>query len=417
MIKETIYDDQGNVVKVIEYNFGHDEISQTVTEYTGGVPGTPTTHIFGHDGHGSVKVLYDAVAAIAQVYTYEAYGQMLAIHNAIAGVVGTTEAAALTTLLYSGEQFDSRIGQQYLRARYYDPSSGRFNRLDPFSGNAQDPQSFHKYLYAHGNPVMEIDPTGLFTISSILSGSSIQSSLRTQNAQVLHIFRQIDNVFSIIDTINTFREVMSLLSGSGDYAQYLRKLQNTINLTSSNQTRDWLKLKGLEQQHIHEVINAISVNIMTILGKIASEHRKLLSKVIAYSSTASKSRRPTIVVGLTSLPGDFKGSQMLSKKGIRLGSTGLNLSFAVSKNGKGGSLFSIGFILPYSKTRIVHSIFRVDYHGQKDPKETLDYGSPFKKMMHGHAYVLGSSNGIGPHIQGVGKPKFHYHIPDSRRRV
>ncbi|TWT32078.1 RHS repeat-associated core domain-containing protein [Blastopirellula retiformator] len=182
MIKEAIYDDQGNIVKVIEYNFGHDEISQTVTEYTGGVPVTPTTHIFGHDGHSSVKVLYDAAAAIAQVYTYEAYGQMLAIRNAIAGVVGTTEAAALTTLLYSGEQFDSRIGQQYLRARYYDPNSGRFNRLDPFAGNSQDPQSFHKYLYTHGNPVMGADPSGL-SLTSLALGAQRYMSLQAARAQ------------------------------------------------------------------------------------------------------------------------------------------------------------------------------------------------------------------------------------------
>jgi RHS repeat-associated protein len=62
--------------------------------------------------------------------------------------------------LYSGEQFDSKIGQQYLRARYYDPATGRFNRIDPFFGNLDDLQSLHKYLYTHGNPVNGIDPSG-----------------------------------------------------------------------------------------------------------------------------------------------------------------------------------------------------------------------------------------------------------------
>jgi RHS repeat-associated protein len=63
--------------------------------------------------------------------------------------------------LYSGEQFDSKIGQQYLRARYYDPATGRFYRLDPFFGNLSDPLSLHKYLYTHADPVNEIDPNGL----------------------------------------------------------------------------------------------------------------------------------------------------------------------------------------------------------------------------------------------------------------
>ncbi|MEX2316268.1 MAG: RHS repeat-associated core domain-containing protein [Pirellulales bacterium] len=69
--------------------------------------------------------------------------------------------AALTSLLYSGEQTD-KTGLQYLRARYYDPTNGRFNRLDPFAGNVSDPQSLHKYLYAHSNPVNGVDPSGMF---------------------------------------------------------------------------------------------------------------------------------------------------------------------------------------------------------------------------------------------------------------
>jgi hypothetical protein len=49
---------------------------------------------------------------------------------------------------------------QYLRARYYNPATGTFNRLDPFAGNMQDPQSLHKYLYVHGDPVGMVDPSG-----------------------------------------------------------------------------------------------------------------------------------------------------------------------------------------------------------------------------------------------------------------
>jgi hypothetical protein len=32
--------------------------------------------------------------------------------------------------------------------------------MDPYAGNQQDPQSLHKYLYCHANPVNRIDPTG-----------------------------------------------------------------------------------------------------------------------------------------------------------------------------------------------------------------------------------------------------------------
>jgi len=55
----------------------------------------------------------------------------------------------------------------YNRARYYNPNNGLFNRLDPYSGNTHDPQSLHKYLYCHANPINGIDPSGQFSITNI----------------------------------------------------------------------------------------------------------------------------------------------------------------------------------------------------------------------------------------------------------
>ena len=79
----------------------------------------------------------------------------------MAGGAVATQSSSLTSLGYSGEHFDAQAAQQYLRARFYNPATGTFNRLDPFSGNMHDPQSLHKYLYVHGDPVNGIDPTGL----------------------------------------------------------------------------------------------------------------------------------------------------------------------------------------------------------------------------------------------------------------
>ncbi|MDR1963767.1 MAG: RHS repeat-associated core domain-containing protein, partial [Planctomycetaceae bacterium] len=129
----------------ITYIIGHSKIAQIVVKN-----GTEQEYYFTFDGHGSTRVLTDLTGAIVELYSFDAYG------NAI----GFNPAEALTEFLYSGEQFDSKIGQQYLRARYYDPATGRFNRLDPFFGNLSDPQSFHKYLYTHGDPVNSVDPSG-----------------------------------------------------------------------------------------------------------------------------------------------------------------------------------------------------------------------------------------------------------------
>lgn len=60
----------------------------------------------------------------------------------------------------SGEQYDSDLGLYYLRARYYNPATGRFMSRDPYDGITILPISLHKYLYASGDPANRIDPRG-----------------------------------------------------------------------------------------------------------------------------------------------------------------------------------------------------------------------------------------------------------------
>ena len=86
-------------------------------------------------------------------FSYDGYGVMLGTDN-------TSAASADTTMLYAGEQFDTEAEMYYNRARYYNPSNGLFNRVDPYAGNTQDPQSLHKYAYCHANPINNIDPSG-----------------------------------------------------------------------------------------------------------------------------------------------------------------------------------------------------------------------------------------------------------------
>ena len=126
--------------------------------------------------YGSTRALLDAAATVVQLYSYDAYGNAL----------GFDPKAALTEFLYSGEQFDAKIGQQYLRQRYYAPATGRFNRLDPFFGDVSDPQSLHKYTYVHGDPINMIDPSGLFGVGGIGVSMSIgngMSGMRMYAAQ------------------------------------------------------------------------------------------------------------------------------------------------------------------------------------------------------------------------------------------
>jgi RHS repeat-associated protein len=142
----------GSVVK--SFTYGHDLISQRIVG--------SSLSFYGYDGHGSVRLLTDASAPVTDTYDYDGFGNLMSR-------TGTTP----NDYLYSGEQFDANLGFYYLRARYMNPSSGRFMSSDSFEGNAYDPISLHKYLYAGANPVNQIDPSGRFSLIDTVITSTI----------------------------------------------------------------------------------------------------------------------------------------------------------------------------------------------------------------------------------------------------
>jgi RHS repeat-associated protein len=76
-----------------------------------------------------------------------------------AAICATREVFAPSSY-YRGEQFDSDLALYYLRARYYNPATGRFMSRDPDDHSRRNPNELHKYLYAHGDPINAVDPTG-----------------------------------------------------------------------------------------------------------------------------------------------------------------------------------------------------------------------------------------------------------------
>ena len=60
---------------------------------------------------------------------------------------------------YCGEYFDLSSGTYYLRARNYDPTTGRFLIEDPVK------DGLNYYTYCYNNPITFIDPSGLKTIA------------------------------------------------------------------------------------------------------------------------------------------------------------------------------------------------------------------------------------------------------------
>lgn len=102
--------------------------------------------------------------------------------------------------LFTGEQFDNNLGGYYLRARYFDQTTGRFVSRYPFEGFNDWPVTLHDYLYAINNPSNFIDPSGEAILTNYSRESSAVVDLLLGGVQDLVLSQYTDQI--IQDGIN-----------------------------------------------------------------------------------------------------------------------------------------------------------------------------------------------------------------------
>jgi RHS repeat-associated protein len=118
------------------------------------------------DALGSTRLITDNVGLVLDRYNYDAFGVALNQTNTFAN-----------SFQFAGEQRDG-TNLDYLRARYYDASLGRFISKDPFGGTMTNAYSQHGYQYANANPVRYTDPTGYFiSMSEVTAALSMIATL------------------------------------------------------------------------------------------------------------------------------------------------------------------------------------------------------------------------------------------------
>lgn len=102
-----------------------------------------------YNGHGDVVQTVSEAGQTLNQYDYDIFGNPTL-------TVETYENA----IRYAGEFYDEETGLYYLRARYYNPYTGRFISEDSYWGEDANPLSLNLYTYAYNNPIMYVDPSG-----------------------------------------------------------------------------------------------------------------------------------------------------------------------------------------------------------------------------------------------------------------
>jgi RHS repeat-associated protein len=100
------------------------------------------------DGLGSLRQWTDVGGQVTYAARYAPFGSLLWQQGTAPGPWG-----------FAGEMQDP-TGLIYLRARWYDPATGRFLTRDPFPGLVTLPSTQHPYVYVGNNPVNLVDPSG-----------------------------------------------------------------------------------------------------------------------------------------------------------------------------------------------------------------------------------------------------------------
>jgi RHS repeat-associated protein len=133
----------GNNALLRSYRYAFGRLSQTAGS---------STYYYHPDGLGSVADVTGSTGTALSWAEYYPYGIIRQ-----AGADRT--APAVDPFRFAGQQLDATTGLYYLRARQYDPGTGRFLSTDPVSPAIAVPYTA-AYGYVKNRPILGTDPSG-----------------------------------------------------------------------------------------------------------------------------------------------------------------------------------------------------------------------------------------------------------------
>lgn len=127
------------------------------------------------DHLNTVTDVIDSNGTVVQKHEFFSYGSLRSVKNSAGADVTWDLAPIKSTFLFAGREYEPETGLYYNRARYYDPTTGRFLQKDSDPGDITKPAAVvNKYIYGSNNPIMMMDPSGRFGIfAAMLVGAAV----------------------------------------------------------------------------------------------------------------------------------------------------------------------------------------------------------------------------------------------------
>ncbi len=138
--------DENNVVTA-QNIWGHRALARKVSG---------SYYYYVYNGHGDVIQVLDESGNVVNTYQYDEWGNILFCSEQIENPIR-----------YAGEYYDQESELYYLRARYYDPVTGRFISKDSVEGDITNSLTLNHYIYCADNPLAFVDSEGKFFFAPI----------------------------------------------------------------------------------------------------------------------------------------------------------------------------------------------------------------------------------------------------------
>ena len=167
----------GGAWQTTSYTHTPDGVGLLIAENKNG----QTRHIYA-DAQGSTRLVTDAQGNTLETLDFDAFGNETATN--------TKE----TRHRYTGEAYDATTGLYHLRARDYDPNTGRFISMDEHPGSQRIPLSLNKYLYGNADPVNTVDPSGNFGLAGAMSGIGSVATFAMHAMTLYDLFQNADEM-------------------------------------------------------------------------------------------------------------------------------------------------------------------------------------------------------------------------------
>jgi RHS repeat-associated protein len=249
------------------YTYGLNRISQVAETQTG---------YYLTDALGSVRQVLSPENEVLLAREYSPYGETVSS-------IGDYE----TDYSYTGEMTDG-TGLVNLRARYYDPGTGRFISKDTWIGDYNNPITLVKWMYANGNPIFFIDPSGL--TSTGLGGKNISCPIGNWDCEAVKNISVLKYAF--LDSASRHNRIPSMDTNgfAGLLAATIVSERRIGNVPPTNDQRN------RQSQKIEDILASFGCTVSGHYLKGAIEDQDIV-QLLRYLFNVDVPQRATVGIG------------------------------------------------------------------------------------------------------------------------